>query len=461
MEEILSAAPPGGRTLIAGGTLWLEDGPRRADVLIEAGRVAAVDSLSGHVHGAEVIEAAGLHVLPGFIDVHVHLADRIGRFEIADDFRSGSAVAVCNGITTIASFATQRPGETLREAVARMAASASDRSYCDYTFHLTPTRFGVDEWRDLAELSLRGYSTVKLYTTYRDAGLFTDEATLEVVSRRLLTLGMRSLLHCEDDDTLGGVDPAAVDLSDPFSHTVLRPPRAEALAVHRAVGLAQRTGCPLHVVHVSTVEAAVVMDAARGRAPVTCETAPQYLLLSDQVLRGPDGHRFLCTPPLRSEENRAELERWAAASGFDLFATDHCPFLGSDQDSLAGDIRHVPKGLPGLGALVPLLFELLVKTHGLSLGELALRLSGNPARLLGVHPRKGVIRVGADADLVVIDPYGSARPIISTLRDCHDPWAGRTTNLAVRYVLLRGETVVRDGSLVAAQRPSGDDLHPL
>jgi len=459
--EILSAAQPGQRVLIAGGTVWLEDGPRRLDVLVEGGRVAALDALSGRSHGAEVIEATGLQVLPGFIDVHVHLADRIGHFEIADDFRSGSAVALCNGITTIASFATQRPGETLGEAVARMVAAASGKSYCDTTFHLTPTRFGEDEWRDLRTLALRGYSTVKLYTTYREAGLFTDDAELEAIVGRLPSLGMRLLLHCEDDAALAAVDPSTFDLGDPVSHAMLRPPRAEALAVHRAVGLSERTGCPLHVVHVSTAEAAVVIDGARGHAPVSCETAPQYLLLSDEALRGTDGHRFLCTPPLRREGNRAELERWAAASGFDLFATDHCPFAASDKDSFDGDIRDVPNGLPGLGALVPLLFELLVGGHGMPLGELALRLAANPAKLLGVYPRKGAIRVGADADLVVIDPHGLARPIVSTLRDCPDPWAGRTTTLGVRHVLLRGQTVVRAGSLLAAGHPSGMDLHPV
>ena len=446
------------RLLVRGGTVWDERGGRRADVLVEGGRIAAVGRLAGEAGDAAVVDAGGLDVLPGLVDVHVHVADRIGRFELADDFASGSEIAVTSGITTFFTFATQRPGETMTGAVRRVLERAEGQLHCDAGLHLTPTQWPWD-WAEIERLVAAGFRTFKLYTTYRDAGLYSEWARIEEVMRRLAPLGARLLLHAEDDGTLAAIDPAGVDLRDPHAHTQLRPERVEVAAIRRAVDLAERTGCPLHVVHVSTADGAALVAAARGRAAVTCETCPQYLLLSDDALRGPDGHRHLCTPPLRAEATRARHEALAAAGAFDLLATDHCAFRRADKDDWDGtDFRAAPNGLPGLGALVPLAFELLVTRHGRPLSELVRVLAANPARLLGHFPRKGAIVPGADADLVVLDPRSQSRPVRSTLADAHDPWSARTTTLALRHVLLRGTPVVTDGARRPGVGPLGRPL---
>jgi dihydropyrimidinase len=444
--------------VIRGGTVWDEHGGGPADVLVEGGRIAAVGQTAGEVGDAVVVDASGLDVLPGFVDVHVHVADRIGRFELADDFASGSEIAVTNGITTFFTFATQRPGETMTGAVRRVLERAEGMLHCDAGLHLTPTRWPWD-WAEIERLVAAGFRTFKLYTTYRDAGLYSDWVRIEEVMRRLAPLGARLLLHAEDDETLAAIDPSGVDVRDPHAHTQLRPERVEVAAIRRAIELAEKTGCPLHVVHVSTADGAGLVAAARGRAPVTMETGPHYLLLSDEVLRDPGGHRHLCTPPLRAEATRTRHEALAAAGAFDLLATDHCAFRSADKDDWDGtDFRAVPNGLPGLGALVPLAFELLVRRHGRPLSELVRVLAANPARLLGLYPRKGAIVPGADADLVVLDPRGPSRPVRSTLADAHDPWSARTTTQAVRHVLLRGTPVVIDGALRPGVGPLGRPL---
>jgi dihydropyrimidinase len=440
--------------LVAGGTAWAPEGARRADVLVEGGRIAAIGDLSGWRGVAEVIDASGLDVLPGLIDLHVHVADRIGRFELADDFASGTEVAVCSGITTIFTFATQRPGETLAESVARYVSRAEGRCHCNVGFHLTPTVRPWD-WDAIEAQVAAGRRTFKLYTTYREAGLYTDWREIEEVMWVLAGLGARLLLHCEDDDVLATVDPGALDVSKPLTHTLLRPETAEVEAVRCAVELAERTGCPLHVVHASTARAVEVIAEARRRAPVTCETGPQYLLLDERRLRGRWAHRALCTPPLRSEATRAELETLLGAGAIDVLATDHCAFRRADKDDWRSDYRAVPCGLPGLGALVPLAHELLVSRLGLPLHELALRLAANPARVLGLYPRKGALIVGADADLVVLDTATPRRPVVSTLSDAYDPWSDRRTTVKARHVLLGGNPVVRDGALVERERVRG------
>jgi dihydropyrimidinase len=443
------------RTLVTGGTVWTEAGPVEADVLTEHGRIAAVGDLAGSAMSAELVDARGLDVLPGMIDLHVHLDDRIGSFELADTFASGSEVALRNGITTIAGFVTQRAGETLDAAVQRCVRHGGGRSHCDFTFHLTPTEWPWD-WDAVQRAVRSGFTTFKVYTTYREAGLYTDYERLRTVMEHLLHLRARLLVHCEDDALLEEIDPAEVDLSRPFSHTLLRPEAAEAEAIRRVLALAEETGCPVHIVHVSGAASAALVEQARERCRVTCETAPHYLLLDEQALTRPHGHRLLCTPPLRPAATRERLENLLAADALDLLATDHCAFRRTDKDAWDGtDFRAVPCGVAGLGALVPLAWELLVDRHRLPLSEVMLRLAANPARVLGRGPRLGVFRGGAPPDLVVADRHGPRRGVVSTLANAYDPWSGRTTTVTMRHVLLRGRPVVRDGALIDAPHPRG------
>ncbi len=439
--------------LIAGGTVVTEEGRARLDVRVGGERVTALGRLTPELDEA-VLDATGLFILPGMIDVHVHIDDRIGDCELADGFPSASEIAVRAGVTTLAGFVTQGSDEALSEAVARCVGRAKGRSHCDYTFHLTPTGWPWD-WREIEELIGRGFSTLKLYTTYREAGLFTDYAKLEQIMGRLAKTDARLLVHCEDDQTLAGVAASRINPADARGHALLRPERAEVVAIRNILELAEKTGCRVHVVHVSTAEGAAAIGGARRRCPISCETAPHYLLLDDSALAGESGHRFLCTPALRPAATRAQVEAAAAAGAFDLYATDHCAFTKADKDRHRDDFRNVPKGLPGLGALVTLVHELLVKRHGLPLSELATRLAANPARLLGLFPRKGTIAVGSDADLVVLDPAGPERPVVSSLADCHETYPGRTTTLDIRHVLVRGRPVVSDNTLLTAGQPGG------
>ncbi|HUK12279.1 MAG TPA: amidohydrolase family protein, partial [Thermoanaerobaculaceae bacterium] len=218
-------------------------------------------------------------------------------------------------------------------------------------------------------------------------------------------------------------------------------------------------GCPTHVVHVSTADGAEAVAAARARGvAITCETAPHYLFLDGDKLREPSGHRWLCTPPLRPAATRARLEALAAAGAPDLVATDHCAFRKADKDEWHGDLRQAAFGIAGLGALVPLLFELLVRRHGLTLAALVNSLAANPARVLGAWPRKGAIAVGADADLVVLDPDGPPRPVRSSLAECYETYPNVTTTLDVRHVLVRGRVVLRDAALAEPREFPGGPL---
>lgn len=444
------------KTLVRNGRIASEGRVESVDLLLADGRIAAL----GHDLGPaeREIDAAGCYVLPGLVDLHVHVADRIGRFELADDYESGTRVAVKNGITTLAAFVTQGPEESLGDALRRARARAAGRCHADVTWHLTPTRFEESDRSEMEWLARSGYRTFKLYTTYRGAGLFSDAARLDGLFARLGPLGVRFLLHCEDDALLEAVDTSSLDLSKASSHAKLRPEAAEVSAVRALLDLARQRSVPLHVVHVSAVGAAELIRDARARQDVTCETGPQYLWLDETSLDRPDGHRWLCSPPLRGDRER--FRALARDGVFDLFATDHCPFRKADKDDWDGrDVRTVANGLPGLGGFLHHAWRLWADDPDRAAAEISLRLSKNPALRLGLGDRKGALGEGLDADVVVLDPNGPARSVRATESDAYDPFPGFTSTLALRHVLLHGKPVVKNGDLVDADSRRGQ-LHP-
>lgn len=459
--------------VLAGGTLVLEDRVEGGDLVLRDGRIADIRLLPrtrareeptsnrGVSNGAEVVDCRGAHLFPGLVDLHVHVDDRIGAFGLVDTWGSGSRAAIATGVTLLAAFATQPTdgGETVESAVDDALARARGHSRCDFALHVTPTRWDDGAWRALRALAGRGHRTVKLYTTYAAAGLLAPEGIVERVLARSAELGVTVLLHCEDDGVLrrAAADPE-IDWREAGAHAASRPETAELRAVERAVELCRRTGGRLHVVHVSTPAAArMIRDAAR-ELPLTCETCPQYLALDDSLYRRPDGHAWICSPPLRDGETREELLDLARKGAFDVLATDHCAFSRADKATGAGrDVRETPAGVAGIGALAPLARELLLgeAPDAAALLRFSRMLSANPARILGAYPRKGSLTPGADADVVVARLDAEPAPIRSSLADAHETYENRTSRWLASRVYLRGRLAARDGCPVVDGAPEG------
>ncbi|MBC8453922.1 amidohydrolase family protein, partial [PVC group bacterium] len=378
-----------------------------------------------------------------------------------DTFATASKIALENGITTLVAFATQEKNESLMERMRISIAKGTGKSHCDYSFHFSPTSFSESDWRDIENLAGRGFKTMKLYTTYHEAGLYTDWNSMKEIMSRCSELGIRILIHCEAENILKQTNRNNQDASNPFTHSLARPEEAEIEAVENVISLADETNAQVHIVHVSSDRTAALLATVRGDGSITCETAPHYLLLNNGKLKEKNGHRFLCTPPLRDEKTRQMMEYAVFAEDIDLYATDHCAFLKNDKDCFNEDYRKVPMGLAGVGALVPNMYELIVKTHGKPLGEFATRLSLNPAKVAGLYPRKGSLMPGADADIVILNQEGPERSVVSTFADSYETFPDRTTSLEIMAVLLRGRVVVQNGGIISEDRPNGECVWSL
>lgn len=452
MESYLS------ELLLKGGIAALENGLEFADIRVKDGVIQEIGSnLEPKDPPVREVDCKDLYVLPGLIDMHVHVDDVIGPFALADTWKTASAAAIATGITTLIGFSTQAPNQTVIQSVEKTLQKAMGASYCDYHLHITPTRWDNATWAELDLLKQKGLKTIKLYTTYREQGLLSTYSQIRNIMNVSGNNGYTILLHCEDDEILAKAkhDNRARG-ADPATHAKNRPGEAEICAIEKALSICQETMAPLHIVHVSTSKGALLIRAAASRYPVTSETCIQYIALTEKKLAEQNGHRFLCSPPLRREKNRAELLQHVKNGNIDVLATDHCAFLKADKDRGASEsIDKVPNGLSGVGSLSPLARELLIDNPADTLSLFVNMLATNPAKICGLFPKKGVLRVGSDADIVVADMFARPKNVHSSLCDAYEPYAHGLSRFAAQKVYLRGVLVAESSSLTDADHPKG------
>ena len=460
--------------VIRNGTLITPSSVFLADVGIIGERIVA---LGEGLHGAVELDATGCYVLPGAIDPHVHLQMPVGNYISADDFISGTVAAACGGTTTVIDFVEPEPEEPLLSALEKRRAEADDCVAVDYGLHMTvPTWHAAHQLGQglptepldaLPDVVAAGVPSFKHYQAYK--GLHLDDVQLYTAFRAVAAVGGLPIIHSENGPLCEQLraEALAAGHTAPRYHALTRPTRQEAEAVGRAIDIAALAGSPLYVVHVSCVEAADRIAAARSRGePVYGETCPQYLALTAAALDGPHGERFVCAPPLRSQANQSSLWRVLAQRGLDVLATDHCPFTadekaghpstgpwsfgpGTKGSGRRSDFTTIPGGLPSIEARLSLAHTLGVRAGWLTLERWVDVCCAAPARLFGLA-RKGHLAPGFDADVVIFDPQMEVVLSTETLHEQVDwtPYEGMRLGGWPRHVLSRGRVIVRDGEFV-------------
>ena len=425
------------------------------DIGIRGGRIAQLGlALEA---GAREIDAANRVVTPGGVDAHCHLDQPMAPpLRMADGFESGTRSAACGGTTTVIPFAAQEKGQSLRAAVQDYHARAEGRAHVDYAFHMIvsdPTPKVLAE--ELPSLIAEGYTSFKVYMTYDDLKL-DDGQILDVldVARQH---GAMAMVHAENADCIEWLTKRleAAGRTAPRFHAHARPMLVEREATHRAISLSQLVDVPILIVHVSGKEAIEQIRWARGHGlKVFAETCPQYLFLTAEDLGIDDsyqGARCICSPPPRDKANQEVIWDGLADGLFTVFSSDHAPFKydspeGKKPGGQEVPFRHIPNGIPGLETRMPLLYSEGVLAGRISIHKFVELTATNPAKAYGLHPRKGTIAIGSDADLVIWDERDV---VVSNAQLHHEvdytPYEGMKLKAWPGLTLSRGE-VVWDGT---------------
>jgi len=450
--------------VVRGGIVVTASGSRQADVAIEGGRITAIEAdLRGPAAAADrVIEADGLLVLPGAIDVHTHM--RVATDAEPDRFFQDSVAAAFGGTTTFLAF--NNPG-TGSSAAAELSLIAGLREWRNATDSDSAINFGLslaisgrmdDPIAELPGVVDAGVATCKAFMVF-DFRL--DDRRLFDAMRVMGQRGGMLQVHCEDPVLLDAAVTNALQRGDvlPRYHATTRPSYVEAVATARALAFARMAEAPIHVVHLSSAAALSEVRAARAAGVrVSAETCPHYLVLTDERYDDPDPAtcaRFIISPPLRTPADRDALWAGLADGSLDLVATDHVPDRLSVEKAEAArgvPFNQISNGAPGIETLLTLLYSEGVARGRLTLERLVDLLATTPARRFGLAS-KGAVEVGRDADFVLFDPTSRRTIRADDLHHTSDytPYEGLEVTGAVRHVFVRGKPVIEAGAFVGTR----------
>lgn len=445
--------------LLKGGIVVSGQGQRRADILISEDKISKIGRGISSI-GAKVIDVSGMLLFPGFIDAHTHFDLDVANTTTADDFFSGSRAALRGGTTTVVDFACPEKGQSLHYGLDLWHAKADGKCFCDYGFHMT-----IDDWNEsiqaeVDDMFAAGISSFKLYMTY--PAMMIGDGDLYLCMKKIHAHGGICGVHCENAGVIDAMiaQRKVAGKLGPASHPMTRPDYLEAEAVSRLLRIAQAADCPVIIVHLTNAAALQEVQRARRRGQkVYVETCPQYLLLDESVYYLPEASqaaRYVCAPPLRTVSDQKALWRALRRDEIQTISTDHCSFTQEQKNAGLEDFTKIPGGLPGVETRGELIYTAGVAQKRISLSQMCRLLSENPARLYGMYPRKGILRPGSDADIVIYDPKAShvlrAQDMVGAAG--YSPYEDFVTAGSIAQVWLRGKMVVRDGE-VLPEAPEG------
>ena len=438
-------------TIVFAGTLVTPAGSYRADIGIRDGAIALIGKdLTKAFPTAETIDATDKLIFPGGVDVHCHFPWPSAPQPSTDDVRSGTRAAICGGVTSVLDFVVPDLGESLLTALDRKLEEVNRGVFADYSAHIAVREATPENLSQIPTLIEQGFVSFKVFMAYETFRL--EDNDLLKVMRVVQDAGGMLSVHAEngllaDLVTRELVSRGEVSL-DHYAES--RPAICEAEAINRIICYAEALKVPIHIHHVSTAAGARLIGHARRRGlAVSAETCPQYLMFTDDAYRAPDikATYLVIAPPLRQEADRQHLWRALISDDLSVVATDHCPYSLQQKRNGVDDFTKTPGGTAGVETRWPILFSEGVVRGKLTQERLAAVWAYNPARLFGLYPRKGHLTVGADADLVVVDP---ARESVLSAGSLHmntdySAYEGKPVTGFPITTLLRGSVVVKDG----------------
>ena len=407
------------RKLIKNGQIITASDSYKADILIDGEHISSIgDHLADD--GADIIDAQGKLIMPGGIDPHCHFDLPMFGTVSSDDHYTGHKAAAYGGTTTVMDFVPQ-DSDNLLENVEAWRTKADPKAAVDFGFHMNISSFNGRIRQDIAALVNVGITTIKVFTAYNERLRLSDGEIYEVM-RSANQNGMLTMLHAENGDVIDILVREALAASHYSAewHARTRPAWGAVEASLRAIALAAQTGASLYLVHMNTTGEVDQLRYGRDRGiRVMGETCPQYLFFSIEDLKRSDGAKWVCSPPVRSDEDNLGLWQGLIDDSIQVVGTDHCPFFfnGADAIQYEGesiaipgkelgkkDFTKIPNGLPGVGDRLPVMWTQGVAAGRITPQQFVALMSTNPAKIFGLYPRKGTLLPGSDADIVIWDP---------------------------------------------------------
>jgi len=445
-------------TLIKNGTLVTAAETFQADIVIEDEKITRI-GLNLTDDSARVVDASGRLILPGGVDPHTHFDLPMFGTVSSDDHYTGHKAAAFGGTTTVMDFAVLEK-EGFQHSMDLWLKKA-EKAAIDYSFHMNLTRLDEKLIKELPALRDMGVTTLKVFTAY-NGRLRLDDGNIFRALRLAKENGMLVMAHCENGDVVETLIPEALAAghTTPEWHALTRPGWGAVESTLRVAGMAAEADAPVYIVHMNMGGEVDMLKYARERGvQVMGETCPPYLFFSIKHLQQPDGAKWICSPPMRTEQDNTRLWQGLSEGILQTIGTDHCPFFfdGTKPIMYEGkeiaipgkelgkdDFTKIPNGLPGVQDRLPILWTYGVRAGHITPNQFVAYTSTNPAKIFGLYPRKGALTPGADADLVIWDPekkvkYGVAHSHQRTDYNLYEGWE------LVGYpekVFLRGKLIV-------------------
>jgi dihydropyrimidinase len=441
--------------LIQNGQITTATDQYVADILCEGETIAAIGRSLAAPAGAEVIDATGKYVFPGFIDPHVHVYLPFMGTHAKDTYDSGSRAALVGGTTTLIEMCCPSRQQQPLEAFELWNAQAEGVSACDYTFHMGIARFDASVEEQLRQIVARGIASFKVFLAYQGA-FGIDDNELYHTLRLARELGVIVTAHCENAELVAEMQAKllAEGKTGTEWHERSRPVCVEAEGVHHLCTFAELTGAHVYIVHTSNDDAIQSAVAARRRGVnVWIETVVPYLVLDASYAEKPDfeGAKYVMSPPLRPLPHQDAIWNALASRTVSTIATDHAPFDFQGQKEMGrNDFTKIPNGIPSIEDRVNLVYTYGVKRGRVDLHTFVDACSTQAAKLFGLFPRKGTIALGSDADLVVYDPEyrGKISQQTQLMNVDYSAFEGWPIEGRPSLVTVRGKVQVRGGKFV-------------
>ena len=429
-----------------GGTVVTPGGERRADIAIDGERISRIGEVGP---ASREIDARGKLVLPGCVDLHTHLAST-PTFVPLDDFEHGTRAAIAGGVTTVVSMVYQEDG-SLKRGIERAMRDA-ERSLADFAFHVVVTDPSEAARAEIPGLVRDGHAGLKVFMVSPRFVERRDDYRL--LLRAAAEAGAVVAIHAEDHEIVAArtAELHASGRTGVEHFPESRPVEAEVKAVAEAIELAAATNAAIYLVHLSSRAALDTMRVGKRRARVFAETRPLYLYLTRAQFDRPDAALWVGQPPLREADDVDAVWSALADGTLDTVGTDHIPHTRAAKLAPGLTFDRIPPGVSNLETLLPMLYSEGVRKGRLTLARLVEILATAPARIAGMYPRKGVIAVGSDADLVVFDPDAPRTISAAELHSAcdYDPYEGWEVTGWPEAVISRGELVFADGAVMGS-----------